>query len=285
MPIDTSPALVLKSVDFSETSLILTLFTRNYGKVHGIAKGGRRLKNPFDSALDLLAQISVSFIRKNSDSLDILTEAKLVNRFRPTPGNMSGFYAAFCLVDLLNAMTGDGEPNPKLFDLACETLDRFESGDSPGLTLVRFEWKLLSLTGQEPATRFCVECGKPVPVAELLRRDDRVSFATLDGGTVCTRCRNAGEYRQTASVSSAALRLLQCFGEDGPFRIVGDPVAEAGTRPSALVCDGGRKYIRLADGTEFFALSILKETRGLMSYYITQILGYRPMMYDYLNLV
>ena len=54
MPIEHSEAIVIRTIDFSETSLILTLFSREFGKVRGIAKGARQLKNSFDSALDLL---------------------------------------------------------------------------------------------------------------------------------------------------------------------------------------------------------------------------------------
>jgi DNA repair protein RecO (recombination protein O) len=54
---ENADAVVLRTVDFSETCLILTLFTRQFGKIEALAKGGRRLKSPFESALDILTRI------------------------------------------------------------------------------------------------------------------------------------------------------------------------------------------------------------------------------------
>ena len=86
MPAEQATALVLRTVDFSESSLVVTLFTREFGKIGALAKGARRLKGPFESALDLLALCRIVFLRKSSDALDLLTEAKLERRFRPFEG-------------------------------------------------------------------------------------------------------------------------------------------------------------------------------------------------------
>jgi len=53
------------------TSRIATLWTREFGKVRALAKGGRRLKSSFESALDLLTVCSIVFLRKSSGSLDL----------------------------------------------------------------------------------------------------------------------------------------------------------------------------------------------------------------------
>lgn len=93
MSSEKATAIVLRTVDFSESSLVVTLFTREFGKVRGLAKGGRRLKGPFESALDLLARCRIVFLRKSSEALDLVTEAKLVRRFRPAGHHLSSLYA------------------------------------------------------------------------------------------------------------------------------------------------------------------------------------------------
>src|SRR5262249_29012211 len=80
MPTDKATALVLRTTDWSESSRIATLWTRELGKVRALAKGGRRLKSSFDSGLDLLTVCSIVLIRK-SGGLDLLTEAQVVRRF------------------------------------------------------------------------------------------------------------------------------------------------------------------------------------------------------------
>ena len=114
--------IVLRTVAFSETSLVVTLFTREHGKIGALAKGARRLKGPFESALDLLAVCRIVFLRKSFETLDILTEAKLVRRFRTAGRDLSGLYAAYYVIELLDGLTEKYEPQADLFDLADETL-------------------------------------------------------------------------------------------------------------------------------------------------------------------
>jgi len=82
MSSEKATAIVLRSVDFSESSSVVTLFTREFGKIHALAKGARRPKGPFEGALDLLALCRIVFLRKSSGALDLLTEAKLERRLR-----------------------------------------------------------------------------------------------------------------------------------------------------------------------------------------------------------
>ena len=77
MAAEQALALVVRGTDWSETSRITTLFTREFGKVRGLAKGGRRLKSSFDVSFDLLTVCRVVFLRKAHGGLDLLTEARL----------------------------------------------------------------------------------------------------------------------------------------------------------------------------------------------------------------
>jgi len=89
MSLEKTLALVLRTTDYSETSKVVTLWTRDFGKVRVLAKGGRRLRSAFEAALDLLSVCNVVFLRKQSDRLDILTEAELVERFGDLRKNLS----------------------------------------------------------------------------------------------------------------------------------------------------------------------------------------------------
>ena len=82
MAAEKTDAIVLRVIDFSETSCVVTLMTRDFGKITALAKGARRRKSPFEAALDLLSVCRIVFLRKTSGAMDLLTEAKLQRRFR-----------------------------------------------------------------------------------------------------------------------------------------------------------------------------------------------------------
>ena len=83
MAAEKALALVVRGMDWSETSRITTLFSREFGKVRALAKGGRRLKSNFDCAFDLLSVCRIVFLRKAHGGLDLLTEARLEERACP----------------------------------------------------------------------------------------------------------------------------------------------------------------------------------------------------------
>src|SRR6478672_6151478 len=121
MSAEKSLAIVLRTIEFSETSVVATLFTERFGKISALAKGARRPKGPFESALDLLSLCRIVFLRKSSDALDLLTEAKLERRFRVVGRDLSNLYAAYYLAELLNELTDSADPHPELFDAADAT--------------------------------------------------------------------------------------------------------------------------------------------------------------------
>src|SRR5205823_1606298 len=122
MSAEKAQALVLQTTDWSETSRIATLWTREFGKIRALAKGGRRLKSNFESALDLLTVCSIVFLRKSSGSLDLLTEAQVVQRFPRLRADLGALYAAYYVAELLADWTEDYDPHPALFDEALATL-------------------------------------------------------------------------------------------------------------------------------------------------------------------
>src|ERR1700730_17326878 len=137
MSTEKATALVLRVIEFSETSSVVTLFTREFGKVRALAKGGRRPKGPFESALDLLALCRIVFLRKSSDALDLLTEAKLERRFRPARGDLAALYAAYYVAELLQELTDDHDPHPQLFDAAEQVLAALAQGGTVASSVAR----------------------------------------------------------------------------------------------------------------------------------------------------
>src|SRR5205085_12667788 len=115
----------------SETSRIATLWTRELGKVRALAKGGRRLRSSFESALDLLTLCSIVLLRKSSGGLDLLTEAQVVRRYPRLRSDLGALYAAYYVAELLEDWSQENDPHPVLFDEALATLRELGLGEGP----------------------------------------------------------------------------------------------------------------------------------------------------------
>jgi DNA repair protein RecO (recombination protein O) len=202
MAAEKALALVLRTTDWSETSRIATLWTREFGKVRVLAKGGRRLKSNYESALDLLTLCSIVFLRKSSGSLDLLTEAQVVGRYSRLRTDLPALYAAYYMAELLSDWTEEYDPHPVLFDEARATLQAFP--DATALRLARFELVLLRELGYRPALAGCAICGEELPVAGL-------AFSAAAGGGLCPRCQP--QQRDRRAVSPEAWDLLRALGE------------------------------------------------------------------------
>ena len=151
MASEKTEGIVLRVVDFSETSCVVTWMTRDFGKITTMAKGARRPKSSFEAAIDVLAICRIVFLHKTSGAMSLLTEAKLDRRFRSSATNLKRLYAGYYVIELLNILTDEGDSNPALFDLAVKTIHLIDSSeikdDQVNLSLLRFELKALNLLG------------------------------------------------------------------------------------------------------------------------------------------
>jgi len=238
-------ALVVRGTDWSETSRIVTLYTRELGKVRALAKGGRRLKSNFEVALDLLTVCSIVLLRKSSGSLDLLTEAQVVERFPRLRRDLPSLYAGYYVAELLADWTEDYDAHPALFDAARATLH--DLGAEPavtGLRLMRFEMVLLRELGYQPALATCGVCGAAV-------QGQRLAFSAPLGGVLCASCQPAQRERRPLSADAwQALRQLSEPGEE--WQRDWDP-------------------------------AVRRELRQLLGQYVTYLMGRRPRLLPYLG--
>ncbi len=184
MPAEQTDALVLRIYPWSETSCIASIYSRDFGKLSVLAKGAWRPKSPFEAALDLLSICRVVFIPKSGDALDLLTEAKLLRRYRAGATDLLRLYSGYYVAELLDRLTDKGNEQPELFELAESTLMAMAD---PSLELravvLRLELQLLRMLGHLPSWSMCAQCGDEVP------RGDRATFGLLASGVLCERCR------------------------------------------------------------------------------------------------
>jgi DNA repair protein RecO (recombination protein O) len=199
---EKADAIVIRQVDFSESSRIVTFFSREFGKLTAMAKGAKRLKGPFDAALDLLSTGRIVFIRKSAGTLNLLTEARLTTRFRPQGADLLRVYGGYYVADLLNGLTEDFDPHPDLFDQSARVLQSLCSADStPSLSIVHFEVVLLREIGLLPNLDGCSVCGNAITF------HGQFTHWASQGGLLCAGCRR--EEYSGKSVSAESVRFMR----------------------------------------------------------------------------
>lgn len=183
MPAKRTLALVLRTVDVFETSVVATLFTRDLGQVAVLAKGARRLRSPVQGGLDVLGISDIVLFPKASEALDLLAEAAPVERFASLRRDLAALYAGYYIAELLTSLTDIHDPHPRLFDAARITLRHLGDADLRTRRIMRFELACLRELGLMPVLDRCAQCGAPVELA-----DGRVLFGPASGGVICARC-------------------------------------------------------------------------------------------------
>lgn len=281
MSSEKSLALVLRVVEFSETSCVVTLLTREFGKIGALAKGARRPKSPFESAIDLLSICRVVFLRKSSDALDLLTEAKLERRYRAAARDLTRLYAGYYVAELLRELTDEDDPHPELFDLAVRTLIGLDTTADVFGSVARFELGALRLVGHQPSLDACVGCGREVDVRQP------VMFGHLAGGVLCATCRPG--QRSVVSVHGGVIAALSGIYEEEEQSMdargaSADSTAEACLEAARGKSGFGPEQARVPDAT----LDRLEprqrgELRALLSHFISHTIGHRPQMLAYLT--
>lgn len=210
---ESALALVVRGTDWSETSRITTLFTRQFGKVRALAKGGRRLNSQFEIAFDLLTLCKVVYLKKAHGGLDLLTEAQVAERFPHLRSDLHALNVGYYVAELLADGTQDYDPHPELFDAALSTLRRLATPSQGADPVSAFELVWLKELGYSPRLDACAVCarGLPVPPPATVR----VVFSPEAGGVVCPNCSpGVRDRRPLSDPAWAALRALSGETDD-----------------------------------------------------------------------
>ncbi|MYN03180.1 DNA repair protein RecO [Pseudoduganella sp. DS3] len=137
------PAFVLHSYPYKETSLIIELFTRDFGRVALIAKGAKRPHSQLRGVLQTFQPLTTGWAGKNE--LRTLTDADWVGGMRPL--EKTALLCGFYLNELLVKLTARDDAHPKLFDHYVSTLNQLAHNEPAPIVLRKFEMALLRETG------------------------------------------------------------------------------------------------------------------------------------------
>ncbi len=200
----STEAVVLRAIEYSDTSLIVRLFTESQGKVTVMARGAKRAKNATAGILQPPNHIAVQFRYKDGRDIQPLTECEYVTYYTRLGTNLKRSAGAMLSIEMLDRAVHERDPHPVLFRLIIATLRELDTSHGEIATIVHFfQLHLARQLGFAPELEKCSICGAPLVSANLL---------TEQGSLCCDQCLAGGMEAQFVGhlpVRPDALTYLQ----------------------------------------------------------------------------
>ncbi|OGC91696.1 MAG: DNA repair protein RecO [candidate division Zixibacteria bacterium RBG_16_53_22] len=176
-------AFIIRTSRMTESSRLVTFYSREMGKVKGVAKGVGRPRSRLGGKVELFNLIEADFYKKETTELGILSGAHLINDFKgiSEEPRRYGFGSAWC--EVLDRASQPEEPHPDIFDLTYDFLDKLRSArpEAAGLLFWSALFKFITVSGYAPGLEACVSCGTEIET-------DRLMISFQRGGLVCPKC-------------------------------------------------------------------------------------------------
>jgi DNA repair protein RecO (recombination protein O) len=205
MTLLVTDAIVLHAFDYLESSRIIRLLTREAGVQSVLARGARKSRGRYGTALDLFAEGTAQLYVKPNRELHNLAGFELARTRNELAADIGRFTAASAIAELALRFAGE-ESNPQLYDTVGDVLDRI-ARSAPERTVedgLAGCWRVVSVLGITPELTSCALCHTP------LRDGEDAMFSHTSGGIVCPACSKLapGGRRIPASARSAIRRWL-----------------------------------------------------------------------------
>lgn len=202
MALVTTPAVVLHTFPYGETSVIARLATPGHGVVSAIAKGAHRPRSPFGARLQTLSEgVAQLYVRQNRE-LQTLAEFDVTAQRPRLTRDVARYAAAAALAELVMRCS-PGEPNPHIFALLAETLTRLSDVDVASLPAAALAglWRMVGALGFTPAVETCAVEGRALAKGGA-------AFSVAEGGFVCAVCARTRQTTKLGGKDRAALESL-----------------------------------------------------------------------------
>lgn len=198
-------AVVLRHSDQGEADRLITLYTRQLGKMRVIARGARKIASRKAGHIEPFTHVKLQLAKGRE--MHLVTQADTVDAFLPLRDDLILTGQASYVIELLDRFTYEDETgNAALFRLLTETLARLAAKTDPWLVQRYYEMRLLDQLGFRPQLFECVNCGR-----EIKAEDQFFSFQA--GGVICPRCGRGLPNLHPISID--ALRYLRHFQRSG----------------------------------------------------------------------
>jgi DNA repair protein RecO (recombination protein O) len=223
MGLGSSAAVVIGSFPLGESDRVVTFFSREHGRLRGVAKAARRIRSRFGGALELFTLGQLVFFDTGRSELVRIDHFDVTRPFAALRSDLDVLGEAAWIVEVVARTTGERDRQPALYGLLVRALQAMETSPRPARVAVCFGVRCLDVLGHRPRLDGCAECGRAYPFPRP---------ALAEEGLVCESCRPARDAVPVAPATVAAFaRLRSARWEDA----VAAPVGRAGPELRAVL--------------------------------------------------
>lgn len=195
-----SLGIILKKEDRGEANQVLTILTKDFGKLKILGKAIRKIKSKLRAGTRIFSLAEIEFIQGKTHKT--LTDALLVDDFPKIRKDLNKLRIASEITEVFDNLVKGQEADKKVWNLILETLKRLNDCASCELIYHYFLWNFLSVLGYEPELKSCSICQKKLTPSGIY-------FFPGEGGLICSRCFQ--KKRKGKRVSPEAIKLLRVF--------------------------------------------------------------------------
>jgi DNA repair protein RecO (recombination protein O) len=204
-------AVVIGSFPLGESDRLVTFYSRDFGKIRGVAKSARRMRSRFGSALELCTLGELVFFDTGRSELVRVDHFDITRPFDRVREDLDRLARAAWMIECVARLTAERDRHVALFGLLVRGLRALESSRPPARVAVAFGVRCIEALGHRPRLDACVECGRAYPFPRP---------ALGDGGLTCEACTRPGTDAAAISpVAIAAFERLRSVSWDQAFAL------------------------------------------------------------------
>jgi DNA repair protein RecO (recombination protein O) len=203
-----SEAFVLQTWPFREADVVVSFFTRDHGKLRGIARRARRPKSGFGAGLERLSQIRMSYYQRENRELVTIDSCELIQSQFSVIRDFSGSCALDFLAEVSEQILPANEPGERHFRLLGTALEHLRSA-TPGAVwsaVTYFSLWTVKLAGLLPEMHVCIDCGAWLEDPE---HPMRAFFSRMSSGLHCADCRRELHLSNAWEISQDSRNIAQ----------------------------------------------------------------------------
>lgn len=197
---ERTEAIVIRTFDYKETHKIVTLFSKQFGKISVIAQGAKKPKSRNGAITQMFIQ--GEFLLRVGKGLGTLQQGDVIHSFRKIREDLFMTAYASYMAELTYRVIEEKTPLPFIYDQFFQSLTAIEQGKDKEVITMMYEMKLYPLLGITPRLNACQSCGTT---------ENLMYFSVGDGGVLCDGCGKRDAY--STLLSPQIIKLMRLFSE------------------------------------------------------------------------